>query len=109
MQEETQIALRGRIHDTQHKEIQSLTSHVKKGKGKGRKFHGNKGKVGRSSPTLDQKKDVSHVCCYRCNVLGHYTQDCDLKKREPEASTVDVEEETSQKNSKNKDCTKFFF
>ena len=75
------------------------------------KFHGNKGKGGRSIPTLDQKKkkDISCVCCYRCNVLGHYAQDCDLKKRKHETSTANVDEDTSQKKSKNEDQTDFFF
>ena len=52
MQEETRLVVRSRIHGTRHEEIQALTSHVKKGKGKGKKFHGKKGKGGRSIHTL---------------------------------------------------------
>ena len=86
MQEEITLAARSRIHGTQHEESQALTSHVKKGMGKGRKFHGKKGKGGISTPTSDQKKKkvLSHVHCKH------------------EASTADVEEDTSQKKPKNR-------
>ena len=47
MQEETRLAARGRIHGIQHEESEALTSHVKKGKGKGRKFRDKKDKGGR--------------------------------------------------------------
>ena len=111
MQEETRLAARIRIHGTQHEDSQALTFHIKKGKGKGRKMHGKRGKGGRSSPTSDQKKkkDISHVCCYICNKLGHYARDCDSKKRKHEASTTYVEEDTSQKKPKNEDRMKFLF
>ena len=56
MQEETRLVARGRLHGTQHKENQGLTSHAKKGKGKGRKFHDKKDISGRSSPIPKQKK-----------------------------------------------------
>ena len=98
MQEETRLATRSKIHGSQHEESQTLPSHVKRGRGKGRKFHGKKGKGGRSSPTSDQKKkkDLSHVCCYKCNKLGHYARDCDSKKRKHEVSTIDVDEDLSE-------------
>ena len=62
MQGETRLATRSNIHGTQHKESQALTSHVKKGKGKGKKFHGKNGKGGRSSPTSNQKKKKDLSC-----------------------------------------------
>ena len=110
MQEETRLAARSMIHGTQHEESQALTSHVKKGKGKGRKFHDKKHKGGVPSPTSDQKKkDLSHVHCYRCNKIGHYARDYDSKKRKHEASTADADEDTSQKKPKNEDRTEFLF
>ena len=51
IQEETRLASGGRLHGIHHEESQALTSHIRKGKGKGIKFHGKKGKGGISSPT----------------------------------------------------------
>ena len=85
--------------EAQHEESQALTSHVKKGKGKGRKFHNKKDKGGRSSPILERKKkkDLSHIQCFKCHKYGHYAKQCHgSNKREHEASTADIDEDTSQ-------------
>ena len=42
MQEENRLVVRDKLRGTQHEESQTLTSHVKKGKGKGIKFYNRK-------------------------------------------------------------------
>ena len=105
------LVARGKIHDTHHEEIQALTYHASKGKRKGIKFHGNKDKGGRSIPTPYQKKKkhISQIRCYRCNKYGNYSKECHgSKKQKHEASTIDLDEDTSHKNPKNEDHMDFF-
>ena len=73
-QEETRIAARQRLHGPQVEENQAFITHAKKGKGKGRKFHKHKHQARRlsSSPDCKEKKDLSHIQCYKCKKYGHY-------------------------------------
>ena len=56
-QEETRIVSKGKLHGDQHAEIQALTTHAKKGKCKGIKFHDRKNKSGGSRPITRQNKN----------------------------------------------------
>ena len=94
------------MHGSQHEESQALTTHAKKGKGKGRKNQGKKYKGGRLSPILEQKKktDLSQIQCFRCQKYDHYAKQCHgSRKRKHHASTTDVDEDTPYKKSMNDD------
>ena len=111
-QEETRIAARQIIHGPQVEDNQAFITHAKKGKGKGRKFHKHKQQARTPSSSLDQreKKDLSHIQCYKCNKYGHNESKCfSSNKRNHEASTANVDEETPHKKTRNDDRSEFFF
>ena len=110
-QDETRIVARQRLHGSQVEQNQAFITHAKKGTGKGRKFHKHKHQSRRpsSSPYHKEKKDLSHIQCYKCNKYGHNASQCNCSsKRMNEASTVDVDEDTPHKKSRNDDRSVFF-
>lgn len=103
-QEETRLPARGKLHGSQHEEIQALAAHARRGKGKGRKNQGRKDKGESLDPFPEhkKKKDLSHIKCFKCQKHGHYARQCpEPKKRKYHASIVDVDENTPLKRSRN--------
>ena len=38
--------------------------------------NGGSNRQNRSNPSTPAKKDLSHVTCYKCQKIGHYTNEC---------------------------------